>query len=424
MRWLIIVLFLLINSALCSASEIYVAEVSGVIDPVLAEYVSKTISQAETHGASAVVLIIDTPGGLDTSMRTMIQRILSSEVPVVGYVYPKGARAASAGSFILLSTHIAAMSPGTNLGAAHPVGISITGEASAVEEKVTQDAAAYMRTIAQLRGRNISLAESFVLESRSITEEEALEGGGIDVIADTLEGLLESIDGRMVELESGKVTLETSGARVVYVPLSSRENFLHKISDPNIAYLLFMAGIYGIIFELSNPGALLPGIVGVICLLMALWSFQAISISSAGLILIIFGILLFLLEIKVTSQGLLSIGGIISLVLGSLMLIDVEKEPFIRISYWSIGSVALITALFFTFVVAEVVRAMKRKPVTGKEGMLGLTGVARTDLSPEGTVFIRSEVWQARAKEGRIEKNRKVKVVGMENLTLIVEEVE
>lgn len=423
MKWLIIVFLFLINSPLCLASEVYVGEVEGVVDPVVAQHVSKLISRAEEKDAVAVVLVIDTPGGLDKSMRTAIKDVLNSRVPVVGFVSPRGARAASAGSFILLSTHVAAMSSGTNVGAAHPVGISVSGEAGAVEDKVTQDAAAYMRSIAKSRGRNVSLAESFVLESRSVTADEALINGVIDIVASDLESLLEGLDGRRVKLDSGEVTLETSEAEVVFMPLSSREEFLHRISNPNIAYLLFMAGLYGIIFELSSPGAILPGVVGVICLPLALWSFQAISVSAAGLALIIFGIALFLLDIKVPSHGLLSFGGLGAFVLGSLMLVDVESEPFVRISYWTIGSVALVTAAFFTIAVTKVIKAMKDKSATGMEGMVGLTGEAESELSPEGTVYVHGELWEARAREGRIAKNRKVKVVDVKNLTLVVEEV-
>lgn len=417
-----IAVLLLISSALCSGSEVYVGEVNGMIDPVVSQYVSGVINQAENANATAVVLVIDTPGGLDKSMRSIIKTVLASRVPVVGYVYPRGARAASAGSFILLATQIAAMSPGTNLGAAHPVRMSLTGETT-VENKITQDAAAYMRAIAQLNGRNVSLAESFVLKSKSITEKEALKDGVINVVAGNIGELLNKINGKTVKLESGNVTLETSHANIVRVPMSTSENFLHSISNPNIAYLLFIAGIFGIIFELSSPGAIFPGVVGVICLLIALWSFQTISINYAGLILILFGFFLFLLEIKINSFGLLSIGGVISLVLGSLMLINVSKEPFISISYWSIGSVTLITALFFTFVIAKTAAAMIKKPETGKEGMLELIGETKTELSLEGLVFIHGELWKARTKNEKIERGRKVKVVGMENLTLIVKEV-
>ncbi len=422
MRLLIVIMLpVLINSTLLYA-QVYKAEVTGVIDPVVAEYVHRVIKEAEENRADAVLLVMDTPGGLDRSMRSIIKDILNSEVPVIGYVYPKGSRAASAGSFILMACHIAAMSPGTSIGAAHPVGITLTGEAKAVEEKITQDAASYMRSLADLRGRNTTMAESFVVNSISLTETEALKNGVIDVIADDEGDLLKKVDGRKVEVGNTTVTLETSGKEVVFIPMSNRDKFLHTISNPNLAYLLFMAGIYGIIFELSNPGAILPGIIGVVCILLALWSFQAISVSSAGLALILFGILLFIAEIKVASHGLLTAGGIGAIVLGSLLLINPAQEPFIRISYVSIASVVGITLLFFSIAIAKVVQAQRRRPSTGIEGMIGEIGEAKTDISPEGYVFVHGELWRARA-EKPIKKGRKVKIVGAENLTLIVEEV-
>jgi membrane-bound serine protease (ClpP class) len=413
-------LFLLINSAHAAGEEVVVVEVSGVISPVMKDYVARAIAQAEAQGAEAVILEINTPGGLDASMRSIIQNILESRVPVVAYVYPRGARAASAGSFILVASHVAAMAPGTNVGAAHPVAI---GGEGAVSEKVVNDARAYMRSLAELRGRNISLAESFVVNSESLSASEALEGGIIDLVAANYEELLSGLHGMEVELRGEKIVLSTRDARVVRVPMSLRESLLHRVSDPNIAYLLFLIGIYGIILELSNPGAILPGVVGGISLILALWSFQALSVSATGLALILFALVLFIAELKVPSHGILTAGGILALLLGSIMLIDAEKEPFLTISLKLIASATAFTALFFAFALGLVIRAMRRKPTTGKEAMLGLVGVTKTELSPEGYVFIRGELWQARSKEGRIPKNRKVKVVDVDNLTLVVEEV-
>lgn len=364
---------------------------------------------------------MDTPGGLDASMRSIIKNVLDSEVPVVVFIYPSGARAASAGSFIAVASHIAAMTPGTNIGAAHPVAI---GGETPVSEKVTNDAAAYMRSIAEKKGRNASLAESFVINSTSLTASEALEGGIIEVIAEDYSSLLNQIDGMEVETRAGNKTLSTMKAEREVIPLSTREGFLHVLSDPNIAYLLFIAGFYGIIFELSNPGAILPGVVGGICILLALWSFQALSVSTAGLALIIFAILLFVAETQIPSHGLLTIGGAISLFLGSLLLINVEKEPFVRISLGVITTVTLLTTLFFVVAIGFVMKAHRRRPTTGKEGMVGLIGIAKEDLTPEGEVFIHGERWRARARDGSIQKGKKVKVIEVENLILIVEEVE
>ncbi len=412
--------FLLINSAHASTGEVVVVEVEGVISPVMQDYVARAMEEAEARGAEIVVLELNTPGGLDASMRGIIQQILESRIPVVAYVYPRGARAASAGSFILVASHVAAMAPGTNVGAAHPVAV---GGGGAVGEKVVNDARAYMRSLAELRGRNVSLAESFVVRSESLSASEALKGGIIDVIASNYEDLLSSLDGMEVDVRGEKRVLSTRDAGVVRVPMSTRESLLHRISDPNVAYLLFLIGIYGIILELSNPGAVLPGVIGGISIILALWSFQALSVSATGLALIIFAVILFVAELKVPSQGILTAGGIVSLFLGSMMLIDSEKEPFIAISLKLIASATAFTALFFAFALGLAARAMKRRPATGREAMLGLVGTASTALSPEGYVLVRGELWRARAKKGNIEKGKKVKVVEMDNLTLVVEEV-
>ncbi len=398
---------------------VLVGEITGVIDPVNAEYTARVIALAEAQGAEAVVFRIDTPGGLDASMRSIVQSILDSPVPVVVYVYPRGSRAASAGSFILVSAHVAAMAPGTATGAAHPVSMG-SGE---VSEKVVQDAAAYMRSLAQLRGRNVSVAESFVIRSVSLSAVEAKRAGIVDVVADGYGELLEEIDGMEVETASGRRVLSTAGAAMRQVPMSTRDRLLHRLSDPNIAYLLFLIGMYGIILELSNPGAILPGVVGTISLLLALWSFQALSMSLAGIALILLAMLLLIAELKVQSSGVLTAGGIAAFLLGSLMLSNPEVEPYIAISLKLIASATAFTALFFIGVLLLVVKAMRRKPVTGAEGMLGLVGVARSELSPEGYVHVHGELWRAVARHGRIEKGRKVKVVGVRDLTLEVEEV-
>ena len=413
-------LFFLINSAHAEGGEVIVVEVNGIIDPVVKDYVARGIEQAEEQGAEAIILEIDTPGGLDASMRSIIQDILDSRIPVVAYVYPRGARAASAGSFILVASHAAAMAPGTNVGAAHPVAI---GGEGAVSEKVVNDARAYMRSLAELRGRNISVAESFVVESVSLSASEAQEQGIIDLVAANYGELLFRLDGMEVELRGEKKVLRTRDAEVVRLPMSTRESLLHRISDPNIAYLLFLIGMYGIILELSNPGAILPGVVGGISLIMALWSFQALSVSATGVVLILFAIILFIAELKVPSHGILTAGGIASLLLGSLMLIDAEKEPFVTISIKLILSATAFTALFFVFALGLVIKAMRREPTTGKGAMLGLVGVAKTNLSPEGYVFVRGELWRARVKQGSISKDKKIKVVDVDNLTLVVEEV-
>jgi membrane-bound serine protease (ClpP class) len=297
------------------------------------------------------------------------------------------------------------------------------GTGEAVGDKITNDAAAYMESLAQGRGRNATLARSFVINSTSITESQALERGIIDIIAGDLDSLLDQMDGMIVDTPTGNKTLRTEEAEIVELRMDAREEFFHTISNPNVAYILFLAGLYGIIFELSSPGAILPGVVGGICILLALWSFQALSISAAGLGLIIFAILLFAAETQIASHGILALGGVAALFLGSLMLIDAEKEPFVRISLNLIILTTAVTAAFVLLAVGLVVKSRRRRPTTGVEGMLGETGKTVTDLDPEGTVFVHGERWQARAREGKIMKDKKVKVVGVEKLTLVVEEV-
>jgi membrane-bound serine protease (ClpP class) len=403
-------------------SRVYVLRVDGMIDSVLSDYIERGIKEAESAGAEAVIIQMDTPGGLDTSMRDIMKNILASDVPVVVYVYPSGARAASAGSFILVSSHVAAMAPGTNTGAAHPVSVSM-GEVGTVSEKVTNDAAATIRSIATEKGRNATLAESFVTNSTSITAKEALEYGIIEIIAEDTEDLLSQLDGMKVETAAGNVTLNTKDAQVEEIPLSPREDFLHILSDPNIAYILFIAGFYGLIYELSSPGAILPGVIGGIAILLALWSFQALSVSIAGLALIVFALLLFVAETQTASGGVLAAGGAISFFLGSIFLIDSEKEPFVQISLDLILLVTLLTLAFFVVVIGYVIKAQKRKVTTGEEGLIGMTGVAKSDIDPEGNVFVHGELWKARS-DSPIKKDSKVKVLEVDNLILKVSEVE
>jgi membrane-bound serine protease (ClpP class) len=413
-------LILLFTPVYAAEEKILVLKVEGIIDPVVSDYVARGVQKAVEEQKQAVIIQMDTPGGLDTAMREIIQSIQTSEIPVVVYVYPNGARAASAGSFIAVASHVAAMAPATNLGAAHPVALGAGGD---VGEKVVNDATAYMRSLAEQRGRNVSLAASFVTNSTSITAREALDSNIIDIVAEDYTDLLRQLDGVEAEVVGGRKTIETKGAVLEDLPMSSREEFLHIISNPNIAYILFLAGIYGIIFELSNPGAILPGVVGGIALLLAFWSFQAISVSATGVALILFAILLFVLELKTPTQGFLSIGGVVALFLGSIFLIDTEKEPYLRISLGVIIPATLLTAGFFAFAVGMAVRAHKRKPTTGIEGMVGLVGTAREELKPEGRVFVHGESWKARTRGETVKKGGKVKVVGMDNLVLIVEEV-
>ncbi|MEE9594059.1 MAG: nodulation protein NfeD [Candidatus Hydrothermarchaeales archaeon] len=420
--FLVLTLFFFINYAQTPSNSIYVLEVEGVIDSVVSGYVAKGINIAIEDDAEAIVIQMDTPGGLDISMRTIIKDVLESEVPVVVYVYPGGARAASAGSFILMAAHVTAMAPGTNVGAAHPVAIGVGGTAD-VSEKIVNDAAAYMKSIAEARGRDTEVAQSFVYNSTSITARDAMEKGIVDIVAGDYDALLEELDGYSVDVASGKKTIKTQGAVVKRLPMSASERFLHTISNPTVAYILFLAGMYGIIFELQNPGAILPGVLGGISMLLALWSFQALSVSATGIAFIIFAVILFIAELYTPTMGILAAGGIMSLILGSILLINAEKEPYVRISLSVIISTAFITALFFLFVVGLTVKTQRKKPTTGIEGMVGLKGETKTELDPEGSIFVHGETWHARATAGSISKGKKIKVVDVENLTLIVEEI-
>ena len=380
-----------------AAPTVYVLKLDGVINPVSAKFITESLGNAEEQGAECFIIEMDTPGGLMESMRQIIKRILSSTVPVVVYVYPSGARAASAGVFITYSAHIAAMTPGTNIGAAHPVTMGGQPDTSnTMMEKITNDAAAFIRSLAEKRGRNVQWAEKAVRQSVSITESEALKLGVIDYVAPTLDSLLTLIDGRTVDLDGRKKVLHTKGAAVVTIEMNWRYRILDRISDPNIAYILLLLGIYGIIFELSNPGSILPGVVGFIFLVLAFFAMQTLPINYAGLLLILFAIVLFILEIKITSYGLLTIGGVISMVLGSLMLFE-SPEPFFRVSLSVIVPAVLGTLLFFLFAVGLGLKAQRRKPTTGAQGIIGETGVTIGKIDPEGQIKIHGEIWRATA---------------------------
>lgn len=400
--------------------KVHWAQVDGIINPVSADYLVKAVDTAASEKAEALVIELDTPGGLDQSMRSIVKRILSSEIPVVVYVHPTGARAASAGVFLLYASHIAAMTPGTNTGAAHPVSMGEKMDET-MSAKVTNDSVAYIKSIADKRGRNAAWAEDAVRKSVSITSDEALKLGVIDFVAADRSELLEKIDGREVEVLSGKVTLHTKGAVVVEHQMGLRQKILDRISDPNIAYVLMMIGIYGIFFELSNPGLIFPGVVGGICLLLALFAFQTLPVNFSGVALILLGIIFFIAEIMVVSYGLLAIGGIIAITLGSMMLFD-SPEPWLRISWSVLIPSVTASALLFGALVYLAVQGQRRKPVSGREGMIGEHGTARTDLTPSGQVFAHGEIWQAEA-EGEVHKGEPVEITGIVGLTLKVRKI-
>ncbi|MGQ0810636.1 MAG: NfeD family protein [Nitrospiraceae bacterium] len=381
-------------SAWAAESHVIVATYEGVVNPVAAEYVHDALEFAQANQAEALLLRLDTPGGLDTSMRIIIKDFTASPLPIIVYVAPSGGRAASAGVFLTLAAHVAAMAPGTNIGAAHPVAMGGGEMDKTMKEKVENDSAAYIKSIAEQHGRNVTWAEDAVRKSVSVTEKEALKLKIIDVIAADVPALLNQLDGRHVALGNRSVVLKTRGARVTEFSMSVRLEWLKTLSDPNIAYLLMTIGTIGILAELYNPGAILPGIVGAISLILAFYSLQSLPVNYAGALLIVLGIAFFVLEATVTSFGLLAIGGVIAMILGSLMLIKTDAE-FLQISWGVIVPVVSLTAAFSLFIVGMGVRAMRRKPATGREGMVGLIGIARTALAPQGQLSIHGELWEA-----------------------------
>jgi membrane-bound serine protease (ClpP class) len=378
--------------------EVMVITVNGVINPVAAEFISKSIKKVNEKKAEALIIELDTPGGLDTSMRTIVKEIIASDVPIVVFVSPSGSRAASAGVFITLAAHVAAMAPGTNIGAAHPVGVGDKMDKT-MAEKATNDAAAYIKSLAERRGRNAIWAEDAVRKSVSATETEALEKKIIDIITKDIASLLSDIDGKKVQTVSGDKVFSTKNAVIQREELGFRHKILNLISDPNIAYILMLLGFYGLFFELTNPGSLFPGIVGGICLILAFFAFQTLPVNYAGLLLIILAIILFVLEVKIVSHGALTIGGIISMIIGSLMLFE-SPSPLIKLSLAVILPAVIVTALFFTLTIGLAFKAYKRKPVTGSEGLIGLKGVAEKDISPDGgQVLLHGEIWSAYSDE-------------------------
>ena len=407
-------------AAVASAETVSTLEIDGVISPITVRLVSSAIERARADGAAALVIQLDTPGGLERSMRSIARDLLNSPVPVIVYVSPTGARAASAGVFITMAAHVAAMAPATNIGAAHPVAAGGGSMDKEMSKKVENDAAAFIRTVARERGRNQDWAEKAVRSSVSATEQEALKLGIIDLVAESLPDLLAKVDGRQVKTSHGAVTLHTRGATVTPFAVGWRDRFLGLITDPNIAYILLMLGMLGLFFELANPGVVLPGVIGGISLILAFFAFQSLPINWAGLLLILFGIVLLIAEIKVASHGVLTIGGIIAILLGSVMLVNTPEFP-LGVSWLVIVPVVALTAGIFVFAVSAGVRAQMQRPTTGVAGLLDVTGVAQTALDPEGQVLVRGELWTAVASAPAIPAGEHVRVVGIEGLKLKVE---
>ncbi len=399
---------------------VYELTIDGSINPATSDYIHEGMKQAEEQNAQLILVHINTPGGLLTATRAIVTDFLTSKLPVVVYVSPAGSQCASAGVFIALASNIAVMAPGTNIGAAHPVSLQ-GGMDSIMTEKVTNDAAAFIRTISEKRNRNMKWAEEAVRKSISITETEALAEHVIDFIAKDQAALLDSLNGRRVVTSQDTVTLETKNAVVESHTMSWQYKILDTMSDPNVAYIFMMLGIYGLLFELYNPGSIFPGVIGAISLLIALYTLRTLPINYAGLALIILGIVLFVLEIKITSHGILTIGGIVSLFLGSIMLINTEAWfAFAGISLAVIIPTVLFTAAFFIFAIGAGLRAQRRKPTTGAEGIVGESGVTITNLSPHGQVKVYGEIWSAESLDGILPKNTPIIVAEITGLHLKV----
>ena len=399
---------------------IKVLQVKGTIVPIVADYIDRGISEAEDENATVCIIELDTPGGLLGATEEIVQRIMNADVPVVVYVSPKGAWAASAGTFITLSAHIAAMTPGSTIGAAHPVAGG--GEEIPEEQmkKITEFAAKWMKTIAQERGRNIEEAQLAVTESKSFTDVDALDCNLIDLRADNLKSLISQINGWEVTLANGmEVSIDTTGYEVTRAEMSIIERFLHAISDPNIAYILLSVGSIGIIAEIYSPGTFFPGIVGAISLLLAFYSLGVLDANWGGILLILLAFGLFIGEVLTATFGLFTAGGIAALVLGSLILFP-AGGPLFRVNPWLIATMVIIITVVFVFVISRIIRAHRRQASTGREELVGKTAVVKEALDPEGTVLLKGERWTAISEKGRVKPGEEVIVTKVDGLMLRV----
>lgn len=399
--------------------DIYLMTISDAIGPGIADFIISSITRANDRGADVLIIQLDTPGGLAESMRSIVKAILASKVPVVVYVSPGGARAASAGVMITMAADIAAMAPGTNIGAAHPVGSGGQEISKTMSEKVVNDMVAQARSVAEQRGRNAEWVEKAIRESVSATETEALKENIIDLVAKDLDDLIRQLDGRKVK---DKGQLELTGAARVVLKENLRTKILKTISDPNIAYILLMIGLAGLYFELSHPGAIFPGVIGGISIILAFFALQALPINYAGILLILLAIVFFIMEMKIASYGLLSIAGIVSLVLGSLMMFD-SSSSGMRLSWSVIVPTIAIVSGFFVVIAGLVFRSQVSKPRTGAGGLVNEIGIVKQALTPEGKVFVHGELWNAIATE-TIGQGVKVRVIRVKGLVIEVEPVD
>jgi membrane-bound serine protease (ClpP class) len=398
----------------CEEREVMVIDLEGPINPGTATFLVRGIEEAEERGSVLVIIRLDTPGGLATSMRTMVKAILNSSVPVVVYVAPSGAGAASAGVMVTVAAHVAAMAPGTNIGAAHPVTAGGKDIEKTMSEKVVNDMASYGRGIAQEKGRNAEWVEKAIRESVSITAEEAVKKNVVDLVATNIDELLKLLDGRKITLRQGEVTLKTTDVVKKYYHPGFRDRVLKVISDPNIAYILMMIGLAGLYFELAHPGAIFPGVIGAMSLILAFYSFQTLPVNYAGLLLIALAIVMFVAEVKVTSYGMLSIGGVISLTLGSIMLFE-----DVGVSLRLMAPTIVLVAGFFVVVSTLAYRAYRSRPRGGMDGLIGEVGLVKESIDPEGLIFVHGEYWRAKSGD-TIEEGERVEVESADGLILRV----
>jgi len=411
----VFIIGLFIHNVQAEQNSAMVIELEGTINPGTAQFVIKGLKRAEASKHKLVIIRLDTPGGLDSSMRSIVKAILNSSIPIVVYVAPRGARAASAGVMITIAAHVAAMAPQTNIGAAHPVSADGKEISKTMSEKVVNDMVAYVRSIAKDRGRNQDWVEKAIRESVSITADVAVKEKVVDLVARDIDDLLELLDGKEIVLGESKVKLETKGLKLTYVTPGWRDRVLNTISNPNIAYVLMMIGMAGLILSLPHPGGILPGVIGAISLILAFFAFQTLPVNYAGFLLIALAIIFFIAEIKVSSYGLLSVAGLISLTLGSIMLFE-----DVRVSLKLIMPTTVMIGGFFVIIACLAFRAYRRKPTSGMEGLIGETGVVEKKIDPVGLIFAHGEYWKATSTEVA-EQGEKVRIIDSRGLELIVE---
>lgn len=423
--WLLILLILVFSPILYAAEKAIVLDVSGPIGPATQDYIERGIAYAKQEHAAVIVLQLDTPGGLDTSMRGINAAIITSPIPVITYVAPSGSRAASAGVYIMYASHLAAMAPGTNIGAASPVSLSGETKAadakdqSAEEKKVVNDASAYVRSLAQLRGRNPDWAEQAVRKASSISAQEAKNLNVINEVADDYPQLMQKMDGHTVTIQGTSQTLNTKNLQLEHLTPDWRYQFLAFLTNPNVAYILMLIAIYGLFFELSNPGMVLPGVVGVICLLLVLYAFQLMPINYAGLTLIFIGIAFMIFEVYVSSFGIIGIGGVIAFIIGSIMLFDMRDANY-HLNWSLIFAMSIISIAFFFLILTLVFRSQKKAVVTGQEGLIGSEGIVLSVMNEQTIVRVQGEIWEAKSSR-MLNPGQKVKVTKVHGLVLSVE---